>query len=895
MGEVYLADDTLMRRPAAVKLLTGDYSENIERLHRFEREAYAASSLNHPNIVTIYEIGSDGDRHFIVTELVDGQSLRDLARTKQIDLREVIEIGIQVTSALTAAHDAHIIHRDIKPENIMVRRDGYVKVLDFGLAKLGDEVWSSESNAEAATQLLIKTEPGRIMGTIDYMSPEQARGRTVDHRSDIFSLGTVLYELVAGVKPFSGDTKSDVLAAVLMADAVPLSQRRPDIPKELDRIVIKCLRKDREERYQSAKELLVDLKSLRQELDFAAKLGGTVSTSAIDTSVVTASTSSVSPPPLTQPGPSYPTTISELFIKEVKTHPRRSSLIFIVIGVLMVAGGFALYKLVKLANRTDVFQNMQLAKLTSSGDISGLALAISPDGKYVAYAVIEGGEQSLWIRQVATSTNIPIAKARDVQYTGLTFSPDGNYLYYTAEENRQSSTLYQSTALGGPPRKLVDDAKGPISFSREGSVFTFRRWTVPTELMIANADGSAVKKVANCGEEEIWLPPAWSPDRASIVAGIFSRRDNKARLVETSLEDGQVKQISNDTWLTLTSLSWIPDGSGLILTGRDPETRLFQIWLVSYPDGKRRRITNDLSSYGSASITADGKTLVSVQSARTSNLWVAPDGNADAATKITFDTGKDEGLSGLSWTPDGHIVHTQRNAGATDLWMINKDGTDITQLTRNAGTNYYPNVTPDGRYIVFVSDRSGSSALWRIDIDGRNPLQLTNFAASFDSPSVSTDSKWVFFSAKVANSTTLWKVSIDGGTPLQLSQANCAVPIINSRDQIICQYGALGSDPVKLALFSVNGGQPERLIDLPGIIKSGLVRWSAKDNALIYRDSRNRIDNLWSQALNGDPPKQVTDFKSDQIYSFDWSRDGKYLVLSRGRPGSDVVTITNFR
>jgi Tol biopolymer transport system component len=227
--------------------------------------------------------------------------------------------------------------------------------------------------------------------------------------------------------------------------------------------------------------------------------------------------------------------------------------------------------------------------------------------------------------------------------------------------------------------------------------------------------------------------------------------------------------------------------------------------------------------------------------------------------------------------------------------MINKDGTDITQLTRNAGTNYYPNVTPDGRYIVFVSDRSGSSALWRIDIDGRNPLQLTNFAASFDSPSVSTDSKWVFFSAKVANSTTLWKVSIDGGTPLQLSQANCAVPIINSRDQIICQYGALGSDPVKLALFSVNGGQPERLIDLPGIIKSGLVRWSAKDNALIYRDSRNRIDNLWSQALNGDPPKQVTDFKSDQIYSFDWSRDGKYLVLSRGRPGSDVVTITNFR
>lgn len=895
MGEVYLADDTLMRRPAAVKLLTGNYTENIERLHRFEREAYAASSLNHPNIVTIYEIGSDGDHHYIVTELVDGQSLRDLARTTKIDLREVIEIGIQVTSALTAAHEAHIIHRDIKPENIMVRRDGYVKVLDFGLAKLADEAsWVSESDTEAATQLLIKTEPGRIMGTIDYMSPEQARGREVDQRSDIFSFGTVLYELVAGVKPFAGDTKSDVLAAVLMADAQPLSQRHPDIPAELSRIVNKCLKKNRDERYQSAKELLVDLKSLRQELDVAAKLGGSVSTSAIETNVAAPSTSSGSQPPVTQAGPSYPTTISELFIREVKTHPRRSSMIFVALGVVILAGGFGLYKLIKLANRTDAFQNMQLAKLTSSGDVSGFNVAVSPDGKYVAYAVSGENEESLWIRQVATSTNIRIADPKNVEYTGLTFSTDGSYLYYTIEENRQASNLYQITSLGGPPRKLIEDAKGPISFSREGNVFVFRRWTAPTELMVANADGSAVKKIASCAQGDFWGPPAWSPDRATIVAGVFSTKDSKARLVETSLEDGQTKPLSQDVWLTMTALSWLPDGSGLILTGRDPETRLYQIWLIGYPDGKKRRITNDLSSYGGASVTADGKTLASVQSVRTSNLWVAPDGKADAATKITFDTGKDEGLSGLSWTPDGRIVHTQRNAGAIDLWIINRDGTGSTQLTKNAGQNFYPNVTPDGRYIVFVSDRGGSSALWRIDVDGRNPLQLTTFTASFDNPSVSPDSRSVIFSAKVGDSVSVWRVTIDGGDPIKLIERDCAGAVVTSHSDIVCKYGKLGSSTIKVALFSSNGGEPERLIDMPGVIKTGLVKWS-KEDALIYRDSKNRIDNLSSQSLNGDSPKQITDFKSDQIFGFDWSRDGKNLVVSRGRPSSDVVTLTNFR
>src|SRR5437899_420985 len=214
MGEVYLAEDTVLRRSVAIKVLTADYTQSEERLHRFEREAYTASSLNHPNIVTIYEIASEGDLHFIATEFVDGQSLRQYLRVSQMDLREVLDVAIQVVSALTAAHEAGIVHRDIKPENIMRRRDGYLKVLDFGLAKLTDEAATTETDTEAPTQVMLKTEPGRVMGTINYMSPEQARGRDVDARTDIFSLGVVLHEMVSGRLPLSGYTTSDVLADV---------------------------------------------------------------------------------------------------------------------------------------------------------------------------------------------------------------------------------------------------------------------------------------------------------------------------------------------------------------------------------------------------------------------------------------------------------------------------------------------------------------------------------------------------------------------------------------------------------------------------------------------------------------------------------------------------------
>jgi serine/threonine protein kinase/tetratricopeptide (TPR) repeat protein len=272
MGEVYLAEDMTLGRKVAIKILSEEYTTNRDRLHRFEQEAAAASNLNHPNILTIHEVGTDDGRHFIATEFIDGVTLRRKAAESPLEIREILEIAIQIASALEEAHAAGIVHRDIKPDNVMVRRNGYVKVLDFGLAKLTEAVDRTPLDPDAATRVLVQTDAGVVMGTSHYMSPEQARGKPVDARSDIWSLGVVIYEMVAGRTPFSGETSTDVIVAITQKEPPALARFAPSVPPELDWIVNKALRKDRDERYQTIKELLTDLRRLKQRLEFEIEL-----------------------------------------------------------------------------------------------------------------------------------------------------------------------------------------------------------------------------------------------------------------------------------------------------------------------------------------------------------------------------------------------------------------------------------------------------------------------------------------------------------------------------------------------------------------------------------------------------------------------------------------------
>src|SRR6476620_6719283 len=273
MGEVYLAEDTKLGRKVAIKVLSEEYTTSRDRLGRFEQEACSASALNHPNILTIYEVGNDNGRHFIATEYIDGVTLRQKLSEGRLEPREILDIAVQVAAALEEAHSAGIIHRDIKPDNIMIRRNGYVKVLDFGLAKLTETLSDrSPSDCEASTRVLVQTDAGVVMGTSHYMSPEQARGKLVDARADIWSLGVVIYEMVAGRTPFEGETSTDVIVAITQKEPLPLIRFAPDVPAELDWIVTKALRKDRDERYQTIKELLTDLRRLKQRLEFESEL-----------------------------------------------------------------------------------------------------------------------------------------------------------------------------------------------------------------------------------------------------------------------------------------------------------------------------------------------------------------------------------------------------------------------------------------------------------------------------------------------------------------------------------------------------------------------------------------------------------------------------------------------
>src|SRR5437899_3331095 len=273
MGEVFLAEDTKLGRKVALKILAEELTQNRDRLSRFDQEAYAASALNHPNILTIYEMGDEGGRHYIATEFVDGVTLRKrLSSGVPMELEEVLDIAIQIAGALEEAHAAGIVHRDIKPENIMIRRNGHVKVLDFGLAKLTERALAEETDTEAITRALVQTDAGVVLGTSQYMSPEQARGKPIDARTDIWSLGVVLYEMASGRAPFTGETKTDVIVAIAKNDPPPLARFAPNAPAEFEWIVLKALRKDVDERYQTIKEFESDLKKLKQRLEFQTEL-----------------------------------------------------------------------------------------------------------------------------------------------------------------------------------------------------------------------------------------------------------------------------------------------------------------------------------------------------------------------------------------------------------------------------------------------------------------------------------------------------------------------------------------------------------------------------------------------------------------------------------------------
>lgn len=911
MGEVYLAYDNQMRRAVALKLLPGNFTQDEDRLKRFEQEAYSASGLNHPNILTIYEIAQVDSTRFIAMEYVEGETLRQhLARSHAasgdfpgtgVKLLDALEIATQVASAISASQSANIAHRDIKPENIILRRDGYVKVLDFGLAKLTEK--PATTDTEAPTRAMVNTSPGAVMGTVNYMSPEQASGLTVDARTDIWSLGVLLYEMVTGHLPFEGPTPSHVIVSILEKDPPLLARYISDAPETLEWIVSKALTKKREDRYQTAHEMYIDLRRLKQRLEASAEIERSVAPEALTGrhqvaaggASVGASTLSAYPLSQSTTQVGAPTVSSaEYLVKSMGRHKLAVGAAFALL--LAVIAGSVVVWLNMRRDPLHTFRKVKLSQLTTTGKA---ALAtLSPDGKYVVHAIGDGTQSSLWVRQVATSSNVQILQPTPTRFIGLTFSPDGNYVYYVVyERNNPLGIAYQIPVLGGTPRKIMEDVDTPLTFSPDGKRFAWIRnfpQSGETALMVANSDGSSPRKVASRARPKRFLAgagagPAWAPEGETLACPVAGPENglDRATFVLINAGSGAEQEATKQRWAFVQQAAWAPHGAGLLLSGQEQQGGASQIWHLTVPGGSVEQVTNDLNNYNGVSISGDGSTIATVQSQASSSVWFAPTGNADGATKVT--TGTNEGAGGIELMPDGRIIYTVNSAGMSDIFVVNSDGSNSRQLTSNAGLNGLPAVSADGRWIVFVSTRSGAPHVWRMDSDGTNLKQLTNGIAEVN-PDISPDGQWVIFQS--INDLGLWKVGIDGGTPQQVTNNLAAQGSISPDGKLLaCRYREQDLSPFKLAIIDFATGRTLKTLEGPAV--ESAYRWTPDNRSVMYVTRQNGVSNIWSQPIDGGAPKQLTNFKSDLIFGFSYSKDGKSLSLARGTVSNDVLLITD--
>ncbi|MCU1265506.1 MAG: hypothetical protein JWM21_1824 [Acidobacteria bacterium] len=894
MGQVYLAQDGQLGPRIALKLISADFARDERRVRRFEQEASAALLINHPNVCVIHEIGITEDgRHFIAMEHVEGMTLRDRMTLKQLRPAEALQVAVQVAAALEAAHAAGIVHRDIKPENIMRRPDGFIKVLDFGLAKLNEELSRPQDFHEASTAR-VRTEPWMRMGTVKYMSPEQLRELSVDERTDIWSLGVVLYEMATGNTPFAGLSHNDTIASILGKQSLELTFA-DELPLKFQQVIRKALVKDRAQRYQTVTELAADLKLVRGELRRRIEVEPSPQ-------VITLPVESVNTKP--QPKPVNPTiffrlksqakSTAEFLVSEIREHKKAA----IVTGATVMFAGLLLMTIPRCWwGRAPCIgsQSWQAKNLTNSG--KSVCAAISPDGKFVAHAEEKDGKQSLLLTNITTPGAFTvIVPPSEVAYRGITFSRDGNYVYFTQRKVKDElNILYQVPILGGPSRKIKEGVDSLISFSPNGDRFAFvRSNSVSREysLVISGLDEMERILATKPDANTLSVGPAWSPDGKTIVCAV-GRWDKgyHASLVGFDVETGHDRPIKSQQWYSVFQVAWVQD-SRLIICAQERSLGPIQLWQVSYPDGESKRITADTLDYESVSLSGDGNTIASVQRHRVGHVFVAPDGDAQRAKAITQTVSR---VYGLDWTTKDKIVLSSMAGDNLNLSLLDADGSHQAQVTGNTGDNITPATSRDGRYIVFASNRTGSLNIWRINAeDGSDPKQLT-FSDGNSYPSVSPDSQWVFYDNQNNSTFTVWKVPIDGGAAVQLTDQYTRMPVVSPDGQFFaCRYLVEGGSR-EIAIFPVSGGNPTARFPIP-VQDWQRIQWTANGLALTYVDTVDGISNIWSYDLTSRLPKQLTDFKTDETtFAYNWSADYRQLACHRGTNIRDVTIFSYHR
>lgn len=577
------------------------------------------------------------------------------------------------------------------------------------------------------------------------------------------------------------------------------------------------------------------------------------------------------------------------------------------VGTLLVAGSAIwLYKSLAISKFSTPpsrpFQKAKLNKLTGTGKVTNAA--ISSDGKYVVYAMNETAGQSLWLRQVSTSSNIRIIPPVQGIYWGLTFSPDGEYIYSVVfEGNKGDTTLSKIPVLGGVAEKLPIGPDSAISFSPDGNRFVYVYASASAGrslLRIANADGSEARTIAERTQPGLLSPypsgPAWSPDGTTILcAARSSDNSNGVSLISVRAEDGTETTLSAQPWNSIRRLAGLSDGSGVLMTAQAQASAYSQIWFVDYARGEAKEITNDSSEYSSLGLTAASDQLVAVQTNARFGLWVAANNNLERQRQIASESGE---LGNFCWTMDNRVVYRSIASGAPGAWVINADGGGEKQLSTEVLGEKGLSVSRDGNRIVFASTRAGRFNVWRMDMDGTNLKQLTDGIGEAY-PQCSPDGRWVVYQRGVGNVTsTLWRVSIDGGEPEQLTNTHSIAPTI-SRDGASIAYFYLDKDapssPWRIGVISFADGAFVTRVEIPPTAISRFMRWTPDGKALAYIANEGEVSNIWVKPVHGGAAKKLTNFQTETVVAFDWSPDGKQLLISRGTKTSDVVIISDLK
>lgn len=746
MGEVYRAKDPRLGRDVAIKVLPQQFAAHPERMKRFEQEARAASALNHPAIITIYDIGTVDSIPYIAMEFVDGKNLHQLINFGRLSLKKIISIASQFADGLAKAHEAGIVHRDLKPENLMVNGDGYLKILDFGLAKL------SYAAGPDSSEMQTQTSAGVVMGTAAYMSPEQAAGRQVDFRSDQFSAGSILYEMVTGKQAFRKDTTAETMTAVIREDPEAVSSVDPAIPGPLRWIIQRCMAKDPEERYASTRDLARDLQNLRDhfsEISITSEAPRSVRSGKISRSVFLLSTIAV-------------------------------AMLFVAAAVFWIG-------------RSPVQKPVVFRALTYSGSDSSPAVA--PNGEFVAFRSDRDGVPRIWLKQLKSGNEIALTEGPD---DFPRFSPDGSFLLFIRTEG-QIASLYRVPVLGGDVRKVAEDVRS-ADWSPDGKQLVFIRWEsvqgiLDSHFLTVNPDGSVIQELAVIRQKQLHSP-RWSPDGRFVVATVLVQGNYGSRDA-IAMIDVQTKKTK---WIlsafSPTAAVWSGNKNQIAYFVPETGVALFQLrgdstlFLQDVETGKREAVFWAQSAGEIMDIAGKGGIVMHSASLRENLREVFLDGKKNALTTSWLTRGNSCNRQ-PAYSPDGRsILFSSNMTGNLDLWEVSVESRGLRRITEDATEDWDPAFSPDGKHILWSSNRKGHFEIWMANADGSGSRQVTTDGVDAENPGMTRDGKWIVYNSynpdiKIRG---IWKIRPDGTGAIRIASGLTQWPEI-SPDGRYASYG----------------------------------------------------------------------------------------------------------